>query len=218
MEELRCERFSKLYAGTLPQFIEKPHIVAGCGAIGGVICRILGQIGVENVTLWDHDTVEEVNLGPQGFYEMELGMQKVESRHNEMILLFEKMKVCPQPTRFKTKNDHPEDAIWWLMVDSLDTRQRIFETAIHKKPYKMIDARMGGLVYEVYNIGPEDDTRYLDTIEFARRNPVDEGCTTRSTPHCAMIAGAIAVNLALSPSPPFCIKGDLMAYNQEVIW
>jgi hypothetical protein len=77
---------------------------------------------------------------------------------------------------------------------------------------------MGGLVYEVYMPLGHVPHRYQDSIQFARDNPVREACTTRSTPHCAMIAGALAVNMALAGKPPFCIKGNLLSYDQEVVW
>jgi hypothetical protein len=33
-----------------------------------------------------------------------------------------------------------------------------------------------------------------------------------------MIAGALAVNMALAGKPPFCIKGNLLSYDQEIVW
>ena len=62
----RNERFAVLFKNTLTDFIEKPHIVIGCGAIGGYVIKILGQIGVEYLHLWDDDTVEEVSKGIRG--------------------------------------------------------------------------------------------------------------------------------------------------------
>ena len=214
----RNERFQALYRDTLPQFIERPHIVVGCGAIGGVICQTLGQIGVRTVHLWDHDTIEEVNLGPQGFPQDSDGCTKVMIRDIQIMKLSKMTTIHRHPSRFKRRFKHPEHAYWWLMVDDLDVRELIYETAIAFSPTKIIDARMGGLGYEVYCPDVLSQTRYLNTLQYARDNPVQEGCTTRSTPHCAMIAGALAVNMALSPAPPFCVKGDLLSYNQEVIY
>lgn len=216
----RRERFQALYENTLPNFIEQPHIVIGCGAIGGVICQILGQIGVDEVHLWDHDTVEEVNLGPQGFEQSlsELNTAKVNSRQTQIRRLSSHTEIKPYDSRFRTKARHPKQAYWWLMVDDLDAREAIFETTFGNEPCEIIDARMGGVVYEVYNPTRHSPTRYMQTIEAARQNTAQEACTSRSTPHCAMIAGAIAINMALASSPPFCVKGDILAYNQEVIW
>jgi hypothetical protein len=217
---LRCERFQALYEKTLPAFIEQPHIVIGCGAIGGVICQSLGQIGVNDVTLWDPDCIEEVNLGPQGFEQslVELNSLKVNARYNQIRKLSANTKIKGYSCRFRSKDKHPENAFWWLMVDDLDARELIYDTALYFNPAKIIDARMGGLVYEVYNPTDHPPNHYRDTIQFARDNPVREACTTRSTPHCSMIAGAIAVNMALSGKSPFCVRGNLLSYDQEVIW
>jgi molybdopterin/thiamine biosynthesis adenylyltransferase len=216
----RCERFEALYEQTLPAFIEQDHIVIGCGAIGGVICQSLGQIGVKKVHLWDPDTVEEVNLGPQGFEQSLVKMKtpKVHARLVRIKDLSRETKISTMHSRFKSKSIHPENAFWWLMVDDLDARELIYNTAVKNNPAKIIDARMGGLAYEIYNPTDHPPNRYMDTIQFARDNPVRESCTTRSTPHCSMIAGAIAVNMALSGKSPFCVKGNLLSYDQEVIW
>ena len=176
--EQRCNRFSTLYEQTLPEFIEQPHIVIGCGAIGGVICQILGQIGVREVHLWDPDKVEGANLGPQGFYQtdaesMEL---KVNARHRLMRLLSRDMDIKRNSRRFPRRERHPEKAFWWLMVDDLNARELIFDTAQDFSPKKIIDARMGGMAYEVYNAMAKPPEKYLETIQYARDNPVIDGC------------------------------------------
>lgn len=214
----RCARFKTLYADTIKGFIAKPHVVIGCGAIGGYIIRTLGQIGVQKITLWDDDIVEEVNIGPQGFPFEHIDNEKVSCRRDEFWALAPYSECEVFSSRFRKRAEHPEDAFWWMCVDSLDARELIHKTAHDNSPHRIIDMRMGGMTYEVYHITTGRDSDYKESIQFARDNPVEEGCTTRSTPHCAMIAASIGVDFGLKPNPPFSVKGNMMDYAQEVRW
>ena len=214
----RNERFSVLYQNTIEHFISTPHIVIGCGAIGGPIIKILGQVGVDRLTLWDHDIVELVNVGPQGFMPDEINDLKVHSRQTTFLQLTPESECIPNETRFRKTYEHEQDAYWWLCVDSLDARELIFNTALDFSPHKLIDTRMGGLNYEIYNADYNNPDRYLDTITYARENPVQEGCTSRSTPHTAMLSASIGINMGLTENPPFSVIGNMMDYNQEVVW
>ena len=218
IEEGRNDRFSILYEHTIDHFITIPHVVIGCGAIGGPIIRTLGQIGIKELVLWDHDTVETVNIGPQGFAPENVGIDKSFIRAEEFLKLSPDSDCDDHNTRFKKLSDHPSKAYWWLCVDSLRVREFIFETALEYDPHKMIDMRMGGLNYEIYNMLGKNPEEYKKTIQFARDNPVQEGCTSRSTPHTAMLAASIGINMALTKNPPYSVLGNMMDYNQEIRW
>lgn len=218
MEDDRNERFSILYESTIDDFISQPHIVIGCGAIGGPIVQILGQIGVKKLTLWDHDTVELVNLGPQGFDEEDVGLLKTWCRSHSFSHLSESSECIEMPYRFRKRHDHDTKAYWWMCVDSLSVRETILEVAMQYEPHRVIDMRMGGLNYEVYNVLGKPLDAFADTIQFARDNPVQEGCTTRSTPHTAMLASSIGINMALTEMPPYSVVGNMMDYHQDIRW
>jgi len=214
----RNARFETLYKNTIEHFVNHPHVVVGCGSIGGYVIKALGQIGIKNLTLWDHDTIEVVNIGPQGFYPISIGNSKVFEREQE-FLAFAPDSICrANNSRFQKKADHPKEAYWWLCVDSLSSRETIFKTALKYEPHKIIDTRMSGLNYEIYNANSGTVEEYFATIQFARDNPVEEGCTSRSTPHCAMIAASIGINLALAEQSPFAVTGNMMDYHQEIKW
>lgn len=214
----RNKRFEGLYGNNLQDFINAPHIVIGVGATGGQIVRTLGQLGVRNIVLWDDDTIEEVNIGPQGFKPADIGKLKTHTRAEEFCELAPDSICTTYDTRFQKFGDHPKKAIWWLLVDSLDDREFIVKVAMDHEPVQIIDPRIGGTVYEIYNVLGKPMERYLETVQFARDNPVEESCTTRTTPHSAAIAGAIAINFALQSTVPFCVKGNLLSYAQETIW
>ncbi len=214
----RNSRFKSLYQNTLSNFIESPHIVTGCGSIGGYIIKILGQIGVKQIQLWDHDIIEEANIGPQGFSPTNIGDFKVKIRKEEFDLLNPNAKCNAHNTRFQARYDHGTNAYWWLCVDSLSIRKFIYDTAMTLNPYRIIDTRMGGLNYEIYSALSDIPERYLETILFAMKNPIQESCATKSTPHTAMITASIAINMALSETPPFSVIGNMLNYQQEARW
>ena len=58
-------------------WLSKPVIVIGVGAIGRQVALNLAQIGVSNLELIDPDTVSDVNLGSQGWSPSEVGRLKV---------------------------------------------------------------------------------------------------------------------------------------------
>ncbi|MHC4093220.1 MAG: ThiF family adenylyltransferase, partial [Planctomycetota bacterium] len=65
----------------LPEELLRKHpvTIVGVGAIGRQVALQLGVMGVSPLTLIDHDGVETVNLGAQGFLEADLGTLKVEA-------------------------------------------------------------------------------------------------------------------------------------------
>src|ERR1051325_794492 len=56
-----------------------PVAIIGVGAIGRQVALQLAVMGVGPLTLIDHDTVEAVNLGAQGYLDDDLGRPKVEA-------------------------------------------------------------------------------------------------------------------------------------------
>lgn len=53
-------------------------VVAGCGAVGHQVARLLGSMGVSHITLIDFDKVDHVNLAPQLFRPSDVGKYKVD--------------------------------------------------------------------------------------------------------------------------------------------
>lgn len=214
----RITRFASLYSTTIQHFIDQHHIVIGCGSIGGYIIRTLGQIGVKKIELWDHDIVEMVNVGPQGFHPADINRTKVLVRSREFQKLNPEGQCVYRSLQFRKKNHYPEGAYWWMCVDTLEAREDIFETARRFNPYRIIDTRMGALSYEVYNLLARSEAVFHESIEYARQYPVNEGCTSKSTPHAAMVAASLAISMGLSPEPPYLVAGNLLSYEQKTTW
>src|SRR5690554_6161505 len=77
MSDNRYERQSEVLPDELRQ--KMSATVIGTGAIGRQVALMLATIGVPVIDLFDHDSVEAVNLATQGFPEQHIGLPKVSS-------------------------------------------------------------------------------------------------------------------------------------------
>lgn len=69
-------------------------LVFGCGAIGGNIALQLVMAGVEQMTLFDYDCVEESDVSRHLFYRTEhIGMKKVDALRQELLTINPDMEV-----------------------------------------------------------------------------------------------------------------------------
>ena len=217
-DNIRISRFSSMYPDSLENFLSSKHIVIGAGSIGGNVIKTLAQIGVKYIMIIDHDKVEPGNFATQGFNLNDNLEYKAKIRKKECEELNLAVKVKTHNQRFNPKNHYPKNAYWWVCIDNLEDRFKIYKTAIEYDFYRLIDARMSALSYIVYtpNINHEDHLfSYEQETLVAMKNPINEGCTTKATPHCAMIAACIALQLGLSSNPPFKVEGDLVSYKQQ---
>jgi molybdopterin/thiamine biosynthesis adenylyltransferase len=232
-EDLRTHRFKGLFAEQIDHFIATPHIVIGVGSIGGKVVQMLSQIGVKKIWLIDHDSIEDVNVGPQGFSPYDIGRFKVVaiSEQIEYLAGDYPIDICLQPVRFEKAEKLPSNAYWWSMVDSLSTREDILESAIKHNYYRLMDCRMSGFAYEIYCLDTNRDfsdqdtigyhsmqdrvEQYLAHIEWAKKHPASDGCSSKTTPHVPMIAAGNAINLGLQAYPPYKVIGDLLTYQAK---
>ena len=155
----------------------KIHIV-GVGSIGSFIALNLAKLGFNNIKITDFDMVEEHNI-PNQFYRIEdLGKYKVEAL-SEIIKSFTDLEVEIENIKIDENYQWDLDlnSLVVVAVDSMEARQMIFEQ-IKDYPIKLLDTRMGGLMYNIYicDLGNEEDrerdkkTLYIQTSD----NPCGE--------------------------------------------
>ena len=213
----RNTRFKQLYSQTLEHFVSSPHYVIGVGSIGGSVLKGLCQIGVNEVTIVDFDLVEEANLGPQGFEDHQIGLLKTLARKEQFEKLSPSTNIELRSRRFKKSDEYKPNAYWWLMVDSLKTREIIFNVAVKHNYHRILDCRMAGIVFETYCISkPEHEIIYESQLKWAQENPLNEGCSSKSTPFVPMIAAGTALGMALGMNSPFKVASDLLSYQSTV--
>ncbi len=127
--------------------------IAGAGGIGGYVCRLLFDYGVNRnqfpftdwkVELYDDDTVDAKNLLHQDFTQDDLGLAKATIMSNRYM-------VTPI-LRFMTPADFPNYNVIFSCVDSMSFRKQLYEYG-WEKPDKVfwIDGRCSSRTIGLYN-------------------------------------------------------------------
>lgn len=123
MEGVTTMNKSKLLEYFDASVIKAPIHVIGCGAIGSNIAEQLARIGVEEVHLWDFDTVAAHNITNQMFDEADIGRTKVEAvtdmmkAINPAIIITTHAKGLTEP--------YVLAGYVFLCVDNIDLRREI---------------------------------------------------------------------------------------------
>lgn len=169
-----------------PEESQKSVQVIGCGTIGSWVTLGLHKLGVRDVTLYDFDTVEDVNVPSQNFTESDVGGYKAE--------------ILGVRYGYKYSNDEYTGTradITILAVDSLEARRAILATLGESL---VIDGRMGGEGYEVH-IGRACDIRVPQEAS-------EDLCTAKGIVYVSMGIAAEMVALA-----KHSILGDRLSHT-----
>jgi sulfur carrier protein ThiS adenylyltransferase len=95
-----------------------PVTIIGVGAIGRQVALQLAVMGAGPLTLIDHDQVEAVNLGAQGYRDEDLGRPKVLATADLVHQLNGQLAVNTLHRRFLRSEDHRAERIF-SCVDSV---------------------------------------------------------------------------------------------------
>lgn len=151
--------------------------IIGAGTVGSHIAHMLVHMGVPNITVYDHDTVEEVNLGAARYSAEDLGQPKVEALMRALIM--------------ETGTSINAIDEWWegqpghydlviVAPDRMAVRQAVWENNGLRWNY-LFDCRTGGPACELWTV--EDSER--DAAEWYTEQlyveDVEMECGERST-------------------------------------
>jgi molybdopterin/thiamine biosynthesis adenylyltransferase len=127
--------------------------VIGCGATGSRIALSLAKLGVENLHIWDFDTVEGHNLANQVFGLGDVGSLKVEAL-DRLIQRDSGVRVKPHAEKVDGSQDLGE--IVFLLTDTMASRKEIWERGLKLKLRSklLIETRMGADNGRVYAFNP----------------------------------------------------------------
>lgn len=175
--------------------------IIGVGAVGRQVALQLAAMGVRSMLLFDHDTVDVVNLATQGYAPEQLRQRKVDAAAGDCRRLNAELCVTPYGERFRRSSAR------WLVdparpqlrlatfccVDSITARAVVWESVRHHSQF-FADARMTAEVVRVLaSSRPADDEHYPATL-FNQGEAFAGACTSRSTIYCAAIAAALMVS------------------------
>lgn len=178
MEELRRTHFT----------------IIGAGSLGSFTATLLAHMGAEQITIFDHDKVEEHNLPVQFLNPKYLGEYKVQALKEQMKEWYD-INITAKPQKFDSLS--PVSAIVISAVDSMKVRGEIWESIKLQPSVKLyIDTRAGGLTAALYSTEPNN----LDQIEkyektLGAEDAVDLPCTEQMTTHIASSVGSLVCNI-----------------------
>jgi sulfur carrier protein ThiS adenylyltransferase len=164
--------------------------VIGVGAIGRQVALQLAAIGVPWLQLIDHDTVESVNLAPQGYLEQDLGRPKVRATADLCYKINYNVELHSEEGRFR-RSMAIGNAVF-TCVDRIDTRRTIWE-AVKSKADFFADGRMAAEVIRVLTACDPTGRKHYPTTLFAQEDAYVGACTARSTIFCANIAAGLMI-------------------------
>jgi len=166
----------------------------GCGGIGGFVALNLAKMGVDPLILVDGDKVAEENTGSQIYGDKHIGSAKAYALRNIIYLL------SPDTAVASYQGVVPLDIPWRMIaaqlvisaVDSIESRQAIWDEIRTKNWVHYIDARMGPEFFMAY-IVKEDNRDWYDNMLSGERDDLypDEPCTAKATFYTGSIAGGI---------------------------
>jgi len=162
----------------------------GVGGIGSFTTFVLAKMGIKNITIYDHDTVESHNLPNQLYRDKDLGKAKVDSMF-EIVAEFTGFKPFPKQEKYIRQ---PLSGIVVSGVDSMSARKDIWESIkFDPKVDIYIDARIGGEVCRIYSIKPcdPDDIRLYEKTLCSEKETINLPCTSQAIIYIGTIVSSL---------------------------
>ena len=119
------------------------HII-GCGAIGSTVAEMLARLGIQNIHLYDFDTVSPHNLTNQMFLERHIGQAKTETLKDILTDINPALTGTIKLHKEGWKPEMNLRGIVILAVDNIDLRRQIVKENQYNPNINLImDFRMG---------------------------------------------------------------------------
>ncbi|NIO36735.1 hypothetical protein GTO27_03425 [Candidatus Bathyarchaeota archaeon] len=178
--------------------------IVGAGAIGSMTALILAKMGIEDIAVWDDDTVEEHNLPNQMYPLVAIGTKKVLALE-KLIKDITGIQIKGITSKWKG-NGFGEDVIVIVCTDNMASRKAVWEKVKLNAGVRLfIDARMGGELMRIYTVDPmrvSQGQKYEKTL-YTDKQAEELACTKQSIIYnLAGISGFIANQIKK------CLNGD----------
>lgn len=160
------------------------------GAIGRQVAIILAAMGVTQLQLIDPDRVEEVNLGPQGYWPEDVGCTKVQATAATLVRINPDIGCSIVQQRYQRGMETHQ--VTFCCVDSIDARRFIWNSISTTQRF-FVDGRMTAEALRILCVASAVDGDHYARTLFDAREAQPGTCTARSTHYCASIAGGFMV-------------------------
>ena len=156
----------------------KKVTIIGAGATGSWLALQLAKMGIENLLVYDEDTIEQHNLPNQMFPITLLGRNKA-SATGELVNFFTRSNIKTIPNYYK---DDELDGIVVMAVDSMAARKEIYQHCQNGNVELIIDPRCAAQLFRIYSIYPDlsMDREYYESELHDDSEAMQTRCTNRS--------------------------------------
>jgi len=167
--------------------------IIGAGAIGGWVTLSLAKMGFEDITVYDFDHFDIVNLNSQFCRISDMGKPKVVALQ-ELVRDFTGTAIAAKHERYE-KGIFPGIVI--SAVDSMSVRRNIWTNHTNKSPFTkaVIDPRMGAmdaLLYVMRPMNAKDQDSYSKAL-YSDSEAIQERCTAKATVWAANLLAGLTV-------------------------
>jgi len=212
-------RYSR-YEGLLSedQLRSQNALIIGVGSIGRQVAITLATIGFGRIILVDPDTVEDVNLGTQGYCPRDIDMEKVHATADIIEEINPDMTCHCIPKRMTqriierlTERDIIPTCVF-MCIDTLRDRLFLWKRIFKEYHVPYIDGRMAVenlRILSILNADQETYDHYEETLTDADEQ-FEGRCTEKSTYYCANIAAGIMIAQYLKYLRSLLVPRDIM--------
>ena len=191
-------------------------LVAGVGAIGRQVALQLATMGVGKLVLVDPETVEDVNVGLQGYAPCDVGEYKVSVLGRELCSRVPEVRGLEERVDKGFTHLGGVDVVM-SCVDSMKGRKQVWawskEGAGAEKVELVVDGRMSGEVVRIVTANPKSGflvrggPEYMSTL-VSDAEAYQERCTAKGTIYTANIAAGFMLGQVTKWMREFTVKGD----------
>jgi len=173
-----------------------PIHVIGAGAIGSFVVLGLAKAGFQNITVYDFDSVDEVNVGLQMYGPEHIGLPKVYALQ-QIIFSLAGLSIKIKQTKFSI--DSPIDGFVYLCTDSMSSRTEVFNMLKGKMfgVKKVFDMRMGSEQLLCFSYDPCSDVETAEYVKslYSDEDAAPQRCTEKGTSYTSLSAGGLGVSI-----------------------
>ena len=199
--------------------------LAGLGGIGSYVAFLLSRLDIQNIYLFDPDTVEVGNLSGQLYADESIGVNKAQATGNLLRKFshYYRMNCFPESYNSNFTTD-----IMICGFDNMAARRQFYNawkqralSAFDPRKCLFIDGRLAAENFQVLCIKGDDlyrMERYENEFLFSDEEAEETICSYKQTTFMANMIGSVIVNLFVNfVANEYCeelIKRDLPFYTE----
>jgi hypothetical protein len=176
-----------------PDEVRPVHLL-GAGSVGSHVASMLARIGVTDLTVWDHDSIDSHNIGPSLYGRSDFGRYKVEAL---AAIILRDTGVIIKMERRKYEGAMIKGSVI-CCVDTMEARQMIWRT-VKKNPFVdiLLDTRVAEEFFQIFAIRPcstDNITYYEHFLEYGGNEAARQTCGLHSIIYVSSMVAAEAVS------------------------